>query len=115
MVYLQPVGIFFFMFTAKFDFILTCISGPQQPPPQALRFSHCKGERLVMNRKGPWEGYRRRERDVWARGRGRNVNYLVTPVIVLPHPPFLLRFREKKGIIFSISSHLQAENGLFFS
>ena len=34
---------------------------------------------------------------------------------MLPHPPFLLRFREKKGIIFSISSHLQAENGLFFS
>ena len=47
------------MFTAKFDFILTCFSGPQQPPPQALRFSLCRGERLVMNRKGPWEGYRR--------------------------------------------------------
>ena len=30
-----------------------------QPPPQALRFSQGRGERLVMNRKGPWEGYRR--------------------------------------------------------
>ena len=54
-----------------------------QPPPQALRFSQGKGERLVMNRKGPWEGYRRlaspsrlplrahfhRERDFWVRGR----------------------------------------------
>ena len=53
------------------------------PPPQALRFSQGRGERLVMNRKGPWEGCRRRlspsrlplrahfhrERDVWVRGR----------------------------------------------
>ena len=30
-----------------------------QPPPQALRFSQGRGERLVRNRKGPWEGYRR--------------------------------------------------------
>ena len=32
----------------------------KQPPPQALRFSHGRGERewLVMNRKGPLEGYR---------------------------------------------------------
>ena len=28
----------------------------KQPPPQALRFSQGRGERLVMNRKGPWEG-----------------------------------------------------------
>ena len=28
-----------------------------QPSPQALRFSQGRGERLVMNRKGPWEGY----------------------------------------------------------
>ena len=52
--------------------------GCAQPPPQALRFSQGRGERLVMNRKGPWEGYRRsrlplrahfhRERDVWVRG-----------------------------------------------
>ena len=27
-----------------------------QPPPQALRFSQGRGERLVMSRKGPWEG-----------------------------------------------------------
>ena len=57
-----------------------------QPPPQALRFSQGRGERLVMSCKGPWEGYRRqakrrlarcllsaflcaRERDVWVRGR----------------------------------------------
>ena len=41
-----------------------------QPPPQALRFSQGRGERLVMSRKGPWEGYKReRERDVWVRGR----------------------------------------------
>ena len=40
-----------------------------QPPPQALRFSKShimalgfsqgRGERLVMNHKGQWEGYRR--------------------------------------------------------
>ena len=30
-----------------------------QPLPQALRFSQGRGERLVMNHKGPWEGYRR--------------------------------------------------------
>ena len=56
-----------------------------QPPPQALRFSQGRGERLMNRRKGPWEGYRRqggspfspsrlplpahvhRERDVWVR------------------------------------------------
>ena len=32
----------------------------QQPPPQALRFSQGTGELLVMNRKRPWQGYRRR-------------------------------------------------------
>ena len=31
-----------------------------QSPPQALRFSQGGGERLVTNRKGPWEGYGRR-------------------------------------------------------
>ena len=31
----------------------------RQPPPQALRFSQGRGERLPMNRKGRWEGYRR--------------------------------------------------------
>ena len=36
-----------------------CSIVPGQPPPQALRFSQGRGERLVMNRKGPWEGYRR--------------------------------------------------------
>ena len=35
-----------------------------QPPPQALRFSQGRGERLVMNRKGPWEGYRRQAKPV---------------------------------------------------
>ena len=34
-----------------------------QAPTQALRFSQGRGERLVMNRKGPWEGYRRRARE----------------------------------------------------
>ena len=29
-----------------------------QPPPHALPFSQGRGERLVMSRKGPWEGYR---------------------------------------------------------
>ena len=31
----------------------------QMPHPtrQALRFSQGRGERLVMNRNGPWEGY----------------------------------------------------------
>ena len=70
-----------------------CSIVPGQPPPQALRFSQGRGERLVMNRKGPWEGYRRqakrrlphcllpsflcphifieRERDVWVRGRSQ--------------------------------------------
>ena len=28
----------------------------KQPPPQAPRFSQGRGERLVMNRKGLWEG-----------------------------------------------------------
>ena len=28
-----------------------------QPPPQALCFWQGRGERLVMNRKGPWEGH----------------------------------------------------------
>ena len=66
-----------------------CIIQIYQLPPQALRFSQGRGERLVMNRKGPWEGYRRqgknrgsplspsrlplrahfhREKGVWARG-----------------------------------------------
>ena len=59
-----------------------------QPPLQALHFSQGRGERLVMSRKGPWEGYRRqakparcllpaflcaRERDVWIRGSDRDI------------------------------------------
>ena len=38
---------------------LYCTVLRRQPPPQALRFSQGRGERLVMSRKGPWEGYRR--------------------------------------------------------
>ena len=42
-----------------------------QPAPQALCFSQGRvqgrGERLVMNRKGPWEGYRRQARRRLAR------------------------------------------------
>ena len=38
-----------------------------QPPPQALRFSQCRGKRLVMNRKRPWEGYRQQEKRHLAR------------------------------------------------
>ena len=38
-----------------------------QPPPQALRFSQCRGKRLVMNRKRPWEGYRQQEKRRLAR------------------------------------------------
>ena len=37
-----------------------------QPPPQALRFSQGRGERLVMNRKGPWEGYRLQGKPVFS-------------------------------------------------
>ena len=29
----------------------------RDPTRQALRFSQGRGERLVMNRNGPWEGY----------------------------------------------------------
>ena len=43
-----------------------------QPPPQALRFrmaeASAQREWLVMNRKGPWEGYRR-----WAKLRAKPV------------------------------------------
>ena len=35
-----------------------------QPPPQALRFSQGRCERLVMSRKGPWEGYRQQAKPV---------------------------------------------------
>ena len=38
-----------------------------QPLPQALRFSQGRGERLVMNHKGPWEGYRRQAKRRLAR------------------------------------------------
>ena len=38
-----------------------------QPPPQALRFSQCRGKRLVMNRKRPWEGYRQQAKRRLAR------------------------------------------------
>ena len=37
---------------------------PMQPPPQALRFSQSRGERLVMSCKGPWEGYRQQAKPV---------------------------------------------------
>ena len=52
-----------------------------QPSPQALRFSQGGGERLVMNRKGSWEGYSlrahfHRERDVWVRGNVRTVTII---------------------------------------
>ena len=58
----------------------------KQPPPQAPRFSQGRGERLVMNREGLWEGspvvsfppsfartFSSRERDVRVRGRNGNV------------------------------------------
>ena len=66
-----------------------------QPPPQALRFSQGRGERLMNRRKGPWEGYRRqggspfspsrlplrahvhRESDVWVRGSRYTLHMLV--------------------------------------
>ena len=38
-----------------------------QPPPQALRFSQCRGKRLVMNRKRPREGYRQQAKRRLAR------------------------------------------------
>ena len=44
-----------------------CSIVPGQAPPQALRFSQGRGERLVTNRKGPWEGYRRRAKRRLAR------------------------------------------------
>ena len=37
-----------------------------QPPPQALRFSQGRGERLVINCKGPWEGCRRQGKPVFS-------------------------------------------------
>ena len=50
-----------------------------QPSPQALRFSQGRGARLVMSRKGSWEGYRRQ----------------VKPVV--PFPPSFARARETSG------------------
>ena len=44
-----------------------CSQVPGHPTAQALRFLQGKGERLVMNRKGPWEGYRRRAKRRLAR------------------------------------------------
>ena len=38
--------------------------GISQPPPQALRFSQGRGERLVISRKGPWEKYKRQAKPV---------------------------------------------------
>ena len=71
------------------DFSLPMIrlnTGLEQPPPQAVRFSQGRGERLVMSRKGPWEGYRRlpaflctRERETGQRREeGHYENYWVT-------------------------------------
>ena len=65
-----------------------------RPPPQVLRFSQSRGERLLMNRKGPWEGtdgrrsplppsrlplraHFHRERDVWVRSRRYVTLYVV--------------------------------------
>ena len=120
------------MFTAKFDFILTCISEPQQPPPQALRFSHCRGERLVMNRKGPWEGYRRlsfppsfartfssRERRLGTRQgpQCKLVGYTSNCAAPPPPPHPFTSFSLEGGIInlFHFEPSIQADNGLFFS
>ena len=57
--------------------------GLLQPRPQALRFSQGRGERLVMSRKGPWEGYR------------RQAKRRVSPVVSFP--PSSARERETSG------------------
>ena len=54
-----------------------CSIVPGQPPPQALRFSQGTRERLVMNRKGPWEGYRRQAM--------RRLAHCLLPAFLCPH------------------------------
>ena len=72
-------------------------NGRRQPPPQALRLSQGRGEQLVMNREGPWEGYRQvqspsrlplhadfyRERNVWVQGRVSALSYCKNYSILL--------------------------------
>ena len=57
---------------------------PCQPPAQALRL----GELLVMNRKGPWEGYRRQAK--------RRLAHCILPAFLCAHV-FIERERETSG------------------
>ena len=72
-------------------------NGRRQPPPQSLCLSQGRGEQLLMNRKGPWEGYRQvqspfhlplhadfyRERNVWVQGRVSALSYCKNYSILL--------------------------------
>ena len=83
----------------------------KQSPRQALRFSQSRGERLVMNLKGPWEGevslvvsfppsfartFSSRGRDVWIQGSCWNVSRQN-----VNNAKFLFRFE-----IFAVISYL---------
>ena len=51
-------------------------TGQEQPPPQALRFSQGRGERLVMSRKGPPSFARARETSGYEAGTGIRLRQL---------------------------------------
>ena len=95
-----------------------------QPPPQALRFSQGRGERLMNRRKGPWEGYRRqggspfspsrlplrahvhRERDVSVRG-SRYMLQMLVEWLVLDYS-LSVRYLDTKNVhikVFILDMH----------
>ena len=97
-----------------------------QPPPQALRFSLGRGERLVMNCKRPWEGYRlqggsplspsrlplrahfHRERDVWLPG-SRYALHMLVEWLVLDYS-LSVRYLDTKNVhikVFILDSILK--------
>ena len=65
---------------------------PGQPPAQALRL----GKRLVMNRKGPWEGYRRQAK--------RRLAHCLLPSFLCAHI-FIERERERRLGSRQVPSH----------
>ena len=82
-----------------------------------------RNEWLVMNRKGPWEGYRRLahcllpaflcahiERDVWVRGSYRRLLGLMITTLTFP---FCVRRSKKKmkSLMWYLSSRLRAKRG----
>ena len=103
-----------------------------QPPPQALRFSLGRGERLVMNCKGPWEGYRlqggsplspsrlplgahfHRERDVWVPG-SRYALHMLVEWLVLDYS-LSVRYLDTKNVhikVFILDMHFGNRFWLF--